>query len=138
MKKFIILIIIGLFLSINLLSQTQERELIIKNETGIEYLGLYYLPFEPIKDPYISAGGDVYSDYKYKYFIVKNNENFEKIFTKYYNVKIYFVKDSIYYELFTFKLDCSIIYIELYETHYHIKYMNSRGEEKQYSFKKYE
>ena len=136
MKKFIISIII-MFLSVVLYSQSQDRELIIKNETGIEYLGLYYLPFEPIKDPYISAAGEVNSEYKYKYFLIKNNDFFEKTFTKDYHVKIYMIRDSVYYELFNFKMDCSLVNIELYESHYHYKCMNGRGEERQYLFKKY-
>jgi hypothetical protein len=137
MKKFFLLIF-GLLFSFNIFSQYQERELIIHNETNMEYLGLYYMQFEPIKDPYISAAGEVHSDYKYKYFIIKSNKDFEKIFNKDYNVKIYMVKDSSYYELMSFKIDCPKINIEMHENHYNYKCITGRGYEGTYSFKKFD
>jgi hypothetical protein len=133
MKKFLLLLI-SFILSFNVFSQNTERELIIHNNTNIEYLGFYYLPFEPVKDPYISQSGEVYSDYKYKYFIVKTNKKYNKIFTKDYIVKIYIVKDSIYYEIIKLKLDCSRTTINMYDAYYQIIFNRYNGEAREQRF----
>lgn len=127
MKK-IICIILLLFFSIVAFSQSQERELIIQNETNNEYFGLYFADYIPLTDMYITKEGQAHGDYKYKQFVIRPDKEFDKIFTKIYNFKIYQIKDSTYFELLTFKLDCSRITLELHENYYQIIYKRYNGE----------
>lgn len=121
-----LLISILLMVSFNVFSQ-EEKTLIIKNHTNQEYLGLYFDDFIPLKDMYITTEGEIKGYYKYKSILIKSDEPYIKEnFNRNLTFRIY-SKDSVFIEIFNFKLDCQKIDIEMYIDKYQINYHRKNG-----------